>query len=376
MIRLPKSSFRKVLLAAAMTAGIMPLDAVAQQLPAEPAPAVQAAAQSSYLASVKPVYDMVILGDLLGTGVWAGMNRVVETDDRVTVTGRIQESAGLARPRFYNWADATTKLLEARPFDIASIMLGANDARDITTETSVAEFGSQEWKDAYAAQIRALVEVLRANKVAVYWFGVPPMAREGYDAAMKVIAGVERQVMAELGVRYIDLDLMLRAPDGSYTDTGDDGTGEQVRLRARDGVKFITRGNDRLTFELMKLVRADIAVTEGGPVPEAAVAINPDAELTPEQLAALPAFAAERADGAEPEVVDPKLLPALGYVELATLSDRQRNRPDDARFAATIRATEPGSAARRLYELGIWPGDDGPATNDPFIAPLAAPPAD
>ncbi len=45
------------------------------------------------------------MGDVLGTGLWAGMNRFVETEDRVTVTGRIQENSGLARPKLYNWAN-------------------------------------------------------------------------------------------------------------------------------------------------------------------------------------------------------------------------------------------------------------------------------
>ena len=266
------------------------------------------APQSSYLARRKQVYDMVILGDVLGTGLWAGMNRVVETDERITVTGRIQENSGLTRSRVYDWPQATAKLLESLPFDIAAIMLGANDARDIAAAEGDLAFGSAEWRKAYAAQIKALVEVLRANNVAVYWFGVPPMERESYDEAMAVVAEVERQATAELGVRHIDLRLMLLGPDGKYTDTGDDGTGEETRLRSRDGVKFITRGNDRLAAELMKLVRADMAVADGAPAP-AVVVSTPGVALTPEQLAALPEFAAERADGEEPSVIDPAGLP-------------------------------------------------------------------
>ncbi|MEM7634780.1 MAG: hypothetical protein AAF299_09495, partial [Pseudomonadota bacterium] len=65
---------------------------------ADEAPVVESA-QSSYLPSRKQVYDIVIMGDVLGTGLWAGMNRFVETEDRVTVTGRIQENSGLARPK-------------------------------------------------------------------------------------------------------------------------------------------------------------------------------------------------------------------------------------------------------------------------------------
>lgn len=360
-------------LAIALTGtGLQAMSALAQQ--AEPAAqnqTVQGVPQTSYLPRAKQVYDVVILGDVLGTGLWAGMNRVVESEDKVTVTGRIQESSGLGRPRLYNWTNAAAKLLDARQFDIAAIMLGANDARDITTEAGKLDFGSDEWRKVYAERMKELIKVLRDGKVAVYWFGVPPMASEAYDKSMQVVAAVERQVMAEEGVRYIDLQLLLRGSDGAYTDSGDDGTGEVVRLRSRDGVKFITRGNDRLASELMKLVKADIAVAEGGAAPSAQVApVGPQVRLTPEQLAAMPAFAAERADGADEEPVDPSALPGPDYIELATLSETQRQATGtDKLFSATRRATINGSSAHQLYDDGLWPEPAGEGT-DPFSAPL------
>jgi hypothetical protein len=335
--------------------GLQPAPALAQQAgPDARNEAAQAVAQASYLPRVKQVYDVVILGDVLGTGLWAGMNRVVETEDNISVTGRIQENSGLGRPRLYNWPEAAAKLLEARQFDIAAIMLGANDGRDITTEAGRAGFGSDEWRRVYAERLRQFIKVLRDGQAAVYWFGVPPMASEPYDNAMKVVAGVERQVMAELGVRYIDLQLLLRGPGGSYTDSGDDGTGEVVRLRSRDGVKFITRGNDRLASELMKLVKADIAVAEGGAAPSAQVAIGFRKQLTPEQLAAMPVFAAERADGGDEAPVDPSALPGPDYIELAKLSAWQEQSADaDQLFSATRKATVDGSGASRLYNDGL-----------------------
>jgi hypothetical protein len=352
--------------------GLQPAPALAQQAgPDARNEAAQAVAQASYLPRVKQVYDVVILGDVLGTGLWAGMNRVVETEDNISVTGRIQENSGLGRPRLYNWPEAAAKLLEARQFDIAAIMLGANDGRDITTEAGRAGFGSDEWRRVYAERLRQFIKVLRDGQAAVYWFGVPPMASEPYDNAMKVVAGVERQVMAELGVRYIDLQLLLRGPGGSYTDSGDDGTGEVVRLRSRDGVKFITRGNDRLASELMKLVKADIAVAEGGAAPSAQVAIGvPQAALTPEQLAAMPVFAAERADGGDEAPVDPSALPGPDYIELAKLSAGQEPSADAGQlFSATRKATVDGSGASRLYNDGLWP-DQPDGLPDPFSAPL------
>jgi hypothetical protein len=167
-------------LAIALTGpGLLAVSALAQQAePATRTETVQGVPQASYLPRAKQVYDVVILGDVLGTGLWAGMNRVVESEDKVTVTGRIQESSGLGRPRLYNWPNAAAKLLDARQFDIAAIMLGANDARDITTEAGKLDFGSDEWRKVYAERLREFIKVLRDGKVAVYWFGVPPMASE------------------------------------------------------------------------------------------------------------------------------------------------------------------------------------------------------
>lgn len=317
----------------------------------------QSAGQSSYLKFRKQVYDVVILGDLLGTGLWAGMNRVVETEDRITVTGRIQENSSLARPKLYNWPDAAQKLLDSRSFDIAAVMLGANDFRDIQDGETVATFGSNEWKTLYAKQIKALLNTLKASDVAVYWFGTPPMARPQYDQAMQVVSDVERQVMADEGVRYIDLRLLLASPDGSFTDSGDDGTGETVRLRSRDGVKFITRGNDRLAAELMKLVRADISVADGAPAGNAAEPLVRAEPLTPEQLAALPSFSAQRADGQDALPVDPASLPGPDYVEVARIAaGSATGQPSgDKVFTAVAKNTPPDSAARRLFVEGVWP---------------------
>ena len=336
-------------------------------------PTPQSAGQSSYLKFRKQVYDIVILGDVLGTGLWAGMNRIVEEEDRITVTGRIQESSSLARPKLYNWPDATTKLLDSRSFDIAAVMLGANDFRDIQDGDNPIKFGSDEWKTAYTAQIKTLLDTLKSRGVAVYWFGVPPMGRPEYDQAMQFVGDIERQVMADEGVRFIDLRLLLSSPDGTYTDSGDDGSGETVRLRSRDGVKFITRGNDRLAAELMKLVRADISVADGAPVDRAITEPLVRAiPLTPEQLAALPSFAAQRADGLDVNPLDPSSLPGPDYVEIARIAsgDDKSKVSGEEQLNALARNTPPDSAARRLFLEGIWP--DAPSQRYDAFKPIPA----
>jgi hypothetical protein len=345
-------------LAAAVLIALAVMPANAQQAGQSDDVPVVESAQSSYLPSRKPAYDIVIMGDVLGTGLWAGMNRFVETEDRVTVTGRIQENSGLARPKLYNWAKAADNLLESRPFDIAAIMLGANDARDINSPEGFLRFGTDEWRKAYAAQINALIDALKKHGVAIYWIGVPSMRRKSYHKAMKVVAEVERQVTAERGVRYIDLQLLLSDGDENYTDRGDDGTGTIVRLRSRNGVKFIAGGNDRLAVELMKLVRADIAIADGAGGGPAVVPLQEEVILTPEELAALPAFVAERPGAEDPVKIEPAQLPGLNYTEIARVNEDAIKRA--AREGLTLYdkvrgSTIPGSAAELLFSDGIWP---------------------
>jgi len=324
---------------------------------ADGVPVTENASQSSYLPTRKQTYDIVIMGDVLGTGLWAGMTRYVETEDRVIVTGRIQENSGLARPKLYNWAKAADKLLESRPFDIAAIMLGANDARDINGPEGFLRFGDEGWRKAYGQQIRSLLNVLKKRRLAIYWIGVPPMRRKSYDDSMKVIASVERQIMAEVGVRYIDLRLLLADSDDNYTDRGDDGTGTIVRLRSRSGVKFIAAGNDRLAVELMKLVRADIAIADGASGP-AVVPLQEEVILTPEELAAMPAFVAERPGEEFAVKIEPANLPGLNYTEIARVTEdaiKRAAREGLTLFDKVRSSTAPDSAAQKLFTEGTWP---------------------
>jgi len=183
------------------------------------------------------------------------------------------------------------------------------------------------------------------------------MGRESYDDSMKVIASVERQLMAEFGVRHIDLRRLLADSDDKYTDRGDDGTGTIVRLRSSGGVKFIAAGNDRLAVELMKLVRADIAIADGASGP-AAVPLQEEAILTPEELAAMPAFVAERSGGELPVKIEPANLPGLNYTEIARVTEdaiKRAAREGLSLFDKVSSSTEPDSAAHRLFSEGIWP---------------------
>src|SRR5947209_1059896 len=69
------------------------------------ASAQQSGAAQPYLQS-KESYQIFVLGDSLAAGLWSGMNRLAQGDDRLAIDGRYKEDSGLARPDYYDWNNA------------------------------------------------------------------------------------------------------------------------------------------------------------------------------------------------------------------------------------------------------------------------------
>ena len=298
-----------------------------------------ASAQTTgYIGKPRDSYTVYVFGDLLATGLWAGMGRAVAGDARFRLDGRVREDSGLARPQLYDWSQALPRILESNRVDIALLFLGANDGRDMTAGDARHTFGGDGWRTAYGAALDRVIAILKDNGTAVYLIGLPAMASPEHDAAAMVIAELQKERAAALGVRYVDLRALLAAPDGSYTDTGPDNTGEITRLRARDGIKFIARGNDRVAAEVMKLVRADVAVADGEmPASE----VPPVVEARPGEVVVL----------AQDELPDPGsvAVAAAGQATAGSAPTRMRT----------------GSPAAALYRDGIWP-DPQPGRIDDF----------
>ena len=112
----------------------------------------------------------------------------------------------------------------------------------------------------------------------------------------------------------------------------------------------------------MKLVRADIAIADGAGGGPAVVPLQEEVILTPEELAALPAFVAERPGAEAPVKIEPAQLPGLNYTEIARVNEdaiKRAAREGLTLFDKVRSSTVPGSAARLLFMDGVWP--DAPA---------------
>ncbi len=199
------------------------------------------------------------LGDAVGGGLGAGLLRMGEADGRYEVTIRFNEESGLARPEVYDWAERLPKILEANSFDAIVVMLGANDRQPIKYDEQRFAFNSPEWIEVYKAQIDRLLDELIDSGARVFWVGLPPMADPDYDAAMQAINAIQRERAERRGVTFLDIRQSFLTPDGRYTDTGPDETGQTRRLRGTDGVSFFKAGNNRMGQLVLAAIAASLA---------------------------------------------------------------------------------------------------------------------
>jgi uncharacterized protein len=225
-------------------------------------PLLGSEAETSQQATPQPsaqtgqAYQILVIGDALAGGLWGGLSRLGEAGKPVVPTNRINEVSGLARPDFYDWPQALVKITDGKNFDTAVVLIGSNDRREFRSTAGRFAFNTPEWKQAYGTQIDALVNVLKARNINVFWVGLPPMADPAYDADVQMINGIAKERADALGITYVDIRSDFLNPDGTYTDRGLDEAGVARKMRSRDGVNFFKLGNTKMAQLVLTAITA------------------------------------------------------------------------------------------------------------------------
>ena len=332
MNRLFASGFRRL---ATLLAGLLLL--YAALLPA------RAADNRPYIPFPKERYRIFVFGDKMATGLLAGLWRVLKDNPKYVARGRFRAGTGLVRLKYYDWQRAIAQVVESRPVDIAIVMLGINDVRDIFLNGQRIPFGSAKWKRIYATRIKAIIDTLKNADVALYWVGLPPVRNPALDAGARVINAIIREQTQAAGVRFIPIRRHFVGADGRYSEAGRDVHGQVVRLRARNGVHFIRPGNTKLARIVMGVIEKDVRATESS----TGTPTLPGMEETDKP------YVGKAGPDGNPVYVAPAALPGTNEVYLA-------HKAPEAGGAGGIlqalrEAAQPGSAAERLFTEGAWP---------------------
>lgn len=283
--------------------------------------------------AAKESYQVFVLGDSLAAGLWSGVSRQIENDDRISLNGRYKEDSGLSRPEYYDWNGALPKILASNNIDIAIVMIGSNDAQAMREGSARYAFDTPEWRQAYVKQVDRLMASLKAAGAAVYWMELPPMQAATYDDSLKVISAIHAERAKAAGIRFIPTRIDF-TDKGKYAESGFDQSGEFVRLRSRDGVHFLREGNNKLAGLVMAAINQDI---------DAAVLAEPDV-LT----------------GQPPEAAVSETPPGSGLTGSERLAQADAKGdfagalapPSDPAMAQLAKTAKPGTDAARLFSRG------------------------
>ncbi len=226
--------------------------------------------------ALTPAYEVFVLGDSIAAGMLAGLQRVSVGDGNLKFHGRYKEASGFARPDRYDWNRALEKLLSAQQVDIAVIMLGANDRQNFRGPDGNFQFGSQGWLNAYRHVLDEFFGQMKAKKTKVYVVALPPTVQPAYDRAFKFIAGIQKERALANGAKFINIRPAFTNMDGVFVWRSPDITGEVRLLRAKDGIHFYKRGNDKLAFLVLEEIRKDLASAEQNVVPVVSLTGEPE----------------------------------------------------------------------------------------------------
>ena len=331
-------------------------------------PASAQAKQLGYLGKGRDQYKLFVFGDAMAGGLWAGMVRVAKGHPRLRLNGRYREGSGLARPQIYNWATRLPRTLENRSIDIAIVFIGINDGQNIRSAGEYLVFNTPEWKNVYTKSVETMIEQLKSEDIAIYWVESPPVARPDLDIKLKIIANIHKQAAEKLGIRFVSIRKNLTTANDAYTNRGADIYGNLVRLRSRNGIRFIKAGNNKVAKLVLDQIDRDIAIADGNS-PVASFPLPSGLTVTADPTLSAydgPVFAGPTPQGFA-NIVEPRDLPSANNEAIAVAPQTPtfgsqteakgtpESLPSDQILARLKNQTKPGSSAHTLFNQGQWP---------------------
>lgn len=220
--------------------------------------------------------EIGVFGDSFGDGIWWALSQQLRGDARFRLHQFSQRSTGFA-----GWADMTGDFrakLDTQPLDAAIISFGANDTHGLTVDGRHVEFMSDPWREVVGARLAAVVSLLRARGIQVYWIGLPRMRQPAFEAKVRALNGFYAARMQALAVPFIDTVGATTDVQGRYADRlVNPDTGQPMLARAGDGIHMSMNGYRLLTEGLVRHLVRRAAAAQAEASRQAAAPASPPA---------------------------------------------------------------------------------------------------
>jgi hypothetical protein len=233
----------------------------------------------------KQRFNVVVFGDSLGDGVWAGLYHALRKDKRFNVIRKSKVATGFVRRDYYDWNEAVREATAETTVDIAVVVMGTNDRQIIVEDGARYALFSPKWREIYTQRVDDFTATLKATGARIYWVGLPVMRGATFEGDMRTFSEIFRERAAENGVTFLPTHDLLADADGNYSAYGADADGRKRLLRAEDGIHFTMQGYEMLVTPIVQAIRHDV---DGGVIVADASALAVSAAATGAQTAKVP----------------------------------------------------------------------------------------
>ena len=208
---------------------------------------------------------VVVFGDSLADGIWAGVYRVLRQDDRFEIDRHTRVASGLSRPDFFDWQSALRDYLQAEPVDVAIISIGLNDGQPVFHDGRWDhDFATPEWDEIYSARVNDFMAELAAADVPTFWLGLPAVRSDNFGARVTHMNGIYEAAADAHGIHFVSIVEITSDDSGAYSAYLPDANGRQRLMRANDGIHFTGRGYEMVAGALVDVMRGELDVFRVG----------------------------------------------------------------------------------------------------------------
>ncbi len=209
------------------------------------------------------VFDVVVLGDSLADGLYAGLYRLNRGNSQVKVTKKSKVNTGLVRSDRYDWNKATKKIARSKKYQVAVVLLGLNDLQTFRTKGKRKHFKQKSWVALYEQRLEKMIVDLKAANMAVYWVGIPITSPKRYQKEYAYMNNFYRKAAEKHGIKFVDTWSPLAQKNGGYSAFWKASSGKKKKIRTRDGVHFTPGGYEILATFVNNEMQRDIADVTG-----------------------------------------------------------------------------------------------------------------
>ncbi len=250
-------------------------------VPAKPA----APAVNPKPAAHKGPYNLVVLGDSLGDGLWAGLYHVLRKDKQFKVIKKSKVATGLVRHDYYNWNKVVEEIAADTPIDIAVVVMGTNDRQAMVVNGKRYARFSTEWEKIYAERVEEFIDTLKKTGAQIYWMELPVMRSSGFDVDMQKFNRIFEEETRKEGIRFVRTRDLGTDENGAYEAYGADRFGRKRLLRAEDGIHFSMAGYELLGKRMADRVKQGLKQGAPTSIEMAEATVPPTKPKKSEQVA-------------------------------------------------------------------------------------------